>query len=324
MPYRKKSVKQKKRGRKSRRRQRGGSQENNNVAEAIRLSLLNQEKSTSSSANNTAPAPVKTEPLATMPQICFGTAQGVEITALIKKALSLGYRHFDGADSYGGKAFRKNFRDGIAGVDRHSIWITWKSNDISLDRIQQVVTDLNCEYIDLFLRHHSCLTPRDYAELQKAKNEGLVRFIGVSNCENIKAIEMNKNKYDIYANQIQARPPGGDIQKKPRLDPDFIKQCNALGVSVMMFGTISGLINAGVYLSYNEKKGPNINKYYIQKYLKPSNVLMVSSMRTQSQTLQENINYVNTYLSGNELLKEDEMSEMEELLKAQPLADMSK
>ncbi len=328
--------KQKNRSRKPRRKQRGGSQENNNFALALRLSLENQgtQKKNNTKKNTAA----KSEPLATMPQICFGTAQfstlissGIGAASIMKKAISLGYRHFDGADVYGDDDYRKEFAKGIEGVDRNSLWITWKSDLISVKEIQKVVDVLNCKYIDLFLRHHSCLTEKDYAELQQAKEQNLVRFIGVSNCEDIKQIQKNKTKYGIYANQIQARPPGGTILghrgKKLALDPKFVESCNALGVHVMLFGTVSALQDSSWFFANKYSNKPstssNVNKYYIQKYLRPSNVLMVSTLNPESQTLADNIKDVNTFLSGKKLLSEDEMQEMETLLSSEPLQNMS-
>jgi diketogulonate reductase-like aldo/keto reductase len=315
MPYRKRTVKQKKRSRKTRRRQRGGSQENNNLAEAIRLSLLNEQRPKEKEKE-------KAKPMAQMPQLCFGTAQGIRITELIKKALSLGYQHFDGANGYGGREYREAFKNGIAGVDRNSIWITWKSDSISYQEIKRVISDLNCEYIDLYLVHHSCGSPEDYAELQKAKDDNLVRFIGVSNCEDIKKVEQMKLKYNIYANQIQARPPGGKIEGRAAMDPEFIEKCNRLGVSVMMFGTVSGLVNAGNYIIFDPEKGPKVNKYYIQKFLKPSNALMVSSVNPGSSSLEMNKKDVDTFLSGTDLLTTAEMAEMEAEIKGTELAHM--
>lgn len=322
------SLKQKKRNLRTRRRQqKGGS------------NSVNQNKK----AENTGSKQVVVlEPLATMPQICFGTAQA-NLEKTLPKALNVGYRHIDCADAYSFEA--RNYFDILKGSfssfftkghAREELWITYKSDTISVGRIQSTIDKLGCKYIDLFLIHHfDKVGGNSLNELVKAKEAGLIRYLGVSNCEDIKIVEALKKKYDIYANQIQARPPKGDIYKaplnmiyngrglnqgfRPRMEPDFIEKSNALGVYIMLFGTVSG---ASLHdIRYNQPE--NINKYYIQKYLKPSNVLIVSSINPNSQSLKTNLEDVAFFLSGKELLPSKKMDEIEVALESTPLLNMS-
>ena len=275
------------------------------------------------------------KPLAEMPQLCFGTVQsGLPYT--LPAALELGYRHIDGAEAYDHmhrmyglpnykEIINKVLADMRPRIKRHELWITWKDDHPTIEKIKRTLSDLGCEYFDLFLFHHSCGTPGEFAILQEAQKMGLIRHFGVSNCEQIETLVELKKKYNIYANQIQARPPGGSITSRPMMEPEFIPKCNALGIRVMLFSTISSIMmllsdgllsksNTDFFYTNSEK----INKYYIQKFLKPSNVLMVASQTGSS--LEPNLKDVTHFLSGNTLLSKEDMKSIEEYLLSLNLA----
>lgn len=223
-----------------------------------------------------------------MPQLCFGLVNHLEnnFEENLNKAIDKGYRHFDGAEAsnYGPKNLVKK---AFSKIERTDFWLTWKSERISFTKVQKIIKELECEYIDLFLIHFSCGEKNDYDELNRCKKEGLIRFWGVSNCEDYSEIKELKTNYDIYANQIQARPPGGEVIDRKKLDEDFVKNCNDIGVKIMLFGTYSGVYNGVLYNNpelfdyFIDKKNINfVNKYYKQKYINQQNgnVLIVSSM----------------------------------------------
>ena len=259
-------------------------------------------------------------PLAEMPHICFGTAQE-NLENTLTKALTTGYVHIDGAEAYaaGRPAYHQIVHNAIKKIPRENLWITWKDNSITQTKIENICKKLGCGYIDLFLVHHSCGKPADFTEFKKAQNAGLIRHYGVSNCENIAIIQKLKQDHNIFANQIQARPPGGRINGREPMSPDFIEQCNALGVAVMLFATTSGVSNAeDMDFEYWPDNVKNINKYYIDKYIKTSpNVLMVSSMSGSS--LSTNLEDVN---NPNQLLPKEKMVEIENKLQEMTLAYM--
>jgi diketogulonate reductase-like aldo/keto reductase len=277
---------------------------------------------------------VNAKPLEEMPQLCFGTVQyGLPWT--LPMALELGYRHIDGAEKYErihaeyGLDYKETIKQVLsqmkAKIKRNELWITWKDNSPTLEKIQESISKLGCEYFDLFLIHHSCGIPDDFTVLQEAQKMGLIRYFGVSNCETIENIRFLKERYNIYANQIQARPPGGDVAGRQMMEPDFIAKCNALGVRVMLFSSISSismLLQDNLLKSANAdflyKNIDKINKYYIQKFLRPFNVLMVASQT--GSTLEPNLIDVRKFLSGAPLLSEDEMKMIEEYLLSLSLA----
>jgi diketogulonate reductase-like aldo/keto reductase len=288
-------------------------------------------------------------PLESMPQLCFGTVQFPLEDPLIQ-AIKIGYRHIDGAEAY--ELMHQNYIDykktlndiftqfkngeikDDAGnpiiVERKDLWITWKDDNIRKSKIEMTIKRLGCEYIDLFLIHHSCGTESDFEELKEAQKAGLIRFYGVSNCETIEDICRLKSKHNIFANQIQARPPGGSIETRGYMSPNFIQECNNLGVKIMLFSTTSGVSE----LEYTNKKnllknvlnsieGFNknmINQYYIQKFLGKSNVIMVSSVLGAS--LQPNYDSVTTFKTEGRLLSDAQMKQIEEALQKLTLAYM--
>jgi len=270
--------------------------------------------------------------LESMPQLCFGTAQD-NFEKMLELALQIGYRHIDGADAYSGwqhdyfetirQVLEKVSSEAESPIKREELWITWKGEPKSIEEIRDTISKLNCEYIDLYLIHGWRKQWPMMDILMQAKDEKLIRNYGVSNCENIKDIGILKSeKYDIYANQIQARPPSGKIAGRPDMSPKFIEQCNALKIKIMLFATISGYQEAN---DINPEIISEINKYYLQKYIQDKekgNVLMVSSVSGRS--LQINYDDFKTIEKEEELLLPAQMAEIEAELKKSKLKWMGK
>lgn len=251
-----------------------------------------------------------------MPQLCFGLVNHSNNNEIlqenINKAFNKGYRHFDGAEHYGNDLYKEAVKIALSDKERKNYWLTWKDNNISVSKVRQTIEKLNCEYIDLFLVHLSCGIENDYIALEDCKKLGLIRYWGVSNCENIDSIRMLKDRFNIYANQIQARPPGGKVEGRTLLNENFVNECNEIGVKIMLFGTTSGVSNGleledNIHLfEYFWENIKLINRYYKQKYIttENGNVLMTSSFNGNSI----NPNYDEFY--NNILLPENKMNEM--------------
>jgi diketogulonate reductase-like aldo/keto reductase len=270
--------------------------------------------------------------LEAMPQLCFGTAQA-NLEKMLELALRIGYRHIDGADAYSSwqpdyfgtirQVLKKvSSEEGKPPIKREELWITWKGEPSSIDEIRKNIFDLKCGYIDLYLIHGWRKQWHMMDILRQAKDEGLIRNYGVSNCENMRDITLLKSDYNIYANQIQARPPSGEVDRRPQMDKTFIEQCNDLGIKVMLFATISGYLEGTVL---NPEIISEINKYYLQKYIKDKrkgNVLMVSSVSGSS--LKTNYDDFKTIESGEKLLSDGQMTKIENELKESTLSWMGK
>ena len=270
-------------------------------------------------------------PLLEMPQICVGTAQydresPRSIKRVLANALAEGYRHIDGAEAYGGTDFRRAVGEALAtsGIVRHEIWITWKSDSITPEGISTQIADLGCGYIDLFLVHHGCGTPKDFLALQAAMVAGQIRRFGVSNCWSVETLRKLKATYGIFANQIQAVLPGGRIENQDRRPDRFIEVCNELDIAVMLYATISGTSNALIELMEDPKLFehsmhltsyiPKLNRYYTQTYIIGTrNVLMVGSLSGSSLGI--NMREFKNTLNGIDILNKKEMKEISDELK---------
>jgi diketogulonate reductase-like aldo/keto reductase len=280
---------------------------------------------------------------ADMPGLCFGTVQE-NLQHTIINAINVGYRHIDCADVYASgcigyydilHATIHNYKYGKKvkkqnSEYRNTLWITWKSDNISIANIKSIIQKLDCGYIDLFLIH---FWRGDYYNINiliQAQEQGLIHHYGVSNCENIgDIIKLTTDPYKIYANQIQARPPDGNVERRNKMDATFIEQCNERGVRIMLFGTISGCFNSTneyfyTIISKNSEFVKQINKYYLQKYLQEyikeeilynNNVLMVGSISKEPTNLQINFDLYNTIKNGHTLLEDDEVKFIEDELK---------
>ncbi|XP_053574923.1 prostaglandin-E(2) 9-reductase [Bombina bombina] len=181
-----------------------------------------------------------------IPIIGFGTyapqyipkAQSEEAT---KVAIDIGFRHIDGAYLYAneeevGLAIQEKIRDGT--VKREDIfytgklWSTFHVPELVEQNVRQSLKTLQLAYMDLFIIHWPVslkagvsVIPRDengkiildknvdlcavWEALEKCKDIGLVRSIGVSNF-NKKQLEMILNKpglkYKPVCNQVECHP----------------------------------------------------------------------------------------------------------------------
>jgi diketogulonate reductase-like aldo/keto reductase len=248
--------------------------------------------------------------LETIPQLCFGTAQG-NLDHTLPIALANGIVNIDGADGYGREEYLQIIRENIQKIPREKLWITWKSDYITKENIQRIIDSLECGYIDTYLIHHyDCYNIKQLEILDGLKRSGLIRHYGLSNCEDINKIIKLKESFDIETIQIQARPPEGVIQGRRKINlNDFINRLNEIGINVMLYGTISGVQNLEDYSVVYENL-ENINKYYIQKYcLGKPNILMIGSQ--YGTKIVQNITDFDNIMGSKDLLDSRKMNEIE-------------
>ena len=125
-----------------------------------------------------------------IPQLGFGVWQvsDEEVVPAVAKALEVGYRHIDTAAIYRNE---KGVGQAIAdsGVAREDLWVTTKLwNDRHTDAraaLEESLEKLGLDYVDLYLIHWPVPGQDKRLEaweaMERAKADGLVKSIGVSN-----------------------------------------------------------------------------------------------------------------------------------------------
>ncbi|THH26771.1 hypothetical protein EUX98_g7417 [Antrodiella citrinella] len=128
-----------------------------------------------------------------IPKIAFGTwtlGNGQQATDNVDQAIDVGFTHIDTAQSY-----RNEAEAGVAihesGLAREDLFITTKYSGLNgLDvetSIQNSLQNLGVKYVDLYLVHHPRLAVPDiptlWAKMEKIKQDGFAKSIGVSNFE---------------------------------------------------------------------------------------------------------------------------------------------
>jgi diketogulonate reductase-like aldo/keto reductase len=126
-----------------------------------------------------------------MPYPIYGTGtslRGKEVHQLVANAIKAGYRHLDCAQMYANEV---SVGRGIAesGVSRDELYITTKVVSVPegltvSDSLRDSLQKMKLDYVDLCLIHEP-VGHRDlrdtWSEMERCKEEGLARSIGVSN-----------------------------------------------------------------------------------------------------------------------------------------------
>jgi len=133
--------------------------------------------------------PTLTLPGGAIPVLGLGTwqAQGGVAERAVSAALQLGYRHVDTATMYRNQAEVGRALSTV-GIDRDDVFVTTKLPPERVGRERRTLTEslvaLNLDHLDLWLVHWppgGGAAPRTWEAFRSARDEGLVRSIGVSN-----------------------------------------------------------------------------------------------------------------------------------------------
>ncbi|KAF9464107.1 Aldo/keto reductase [Collybia nuda] len=149
-----------------------------------------------------------------IPSIAYGTGttrKDQDATKYVTQALEVGFTHIDTAQIY-----HNEDSVGVAiqesGLPRSALYITTKySTDPIRQSIKASLRRLGLDYVDLYLIHHPMFVEPDFEgawkELEKIKEEGLAKSIGVSsfNLEQLQTI-VRFSKIPPAVNQIELHP----------------------------------------------------------------------------------------------------------------------
>jgi len=124
-----------------------------------------------------------------IPVLGLGTwqSEGDDAERAVVAAVELGYRHVDTATGYGNEA-QVGRALATVGIGRDDVFLTTKLPPDHAGRERRTLTEslaaLGVDHLDLWLVHwppHRKATPETWQAFREARDEGLVRSIGVSN-----------------------------------------------------------------------------------------------------------------------------------------------
>ncbi|MCC3160882.1 MAG: aldehyde dehydrogenase family protein [Mollicutes bacterium PWAP] len=181
-----------------------------------------------------------------MPKVALGTWEindPKQVEETIVAALNNGYKHIDTAQFY--------FNEELIGlswpksnVKREDFWITTKIHSLNYKyntykSIEKSIEHLNTTFLDTILLHSSCGNEENliaYKEAMRARDNGLVRFVGVSNFT-IEEIEYIKEQTGEYPSDLQII--ASVIQRIKKIEIF----CKEKGINLMGYSSIRPYYN---------------------------------------------------------------------------------
>jgi len=152
---------------------------------------------------------------AQIPALGFGTfrMKGDECAKAVENALKIGYRHLDTAEIYENEKAVGNGMKAV-GLPRDELFITTKAwmDDLSPDGVRksldQSLTDMGLDYVDLWLIHWpnpKFEVEETLAAMSKEVEQGRVRHLGVSNFPTA-LFERAVKAAPVTCNQVEYHP----------------------------------------------------------------------------------------------------------------------
>ena len=246
-----------------------------------------------------------------MPFLSCGTETG-HISKLKNKilvALNSGYKHIDIKSRYSNlldasvKDYLIEIKEGIkeSRILRKELWITWNGGQIitNENNIENVIKFLECDYIDTIIGNNG-----DLVELVLLRDKGLVMNLAVENIYDFEKIKELQGLYGINTLQIQAHIKNDKL----------IRDCNAIGVKVQLYAISSSInkysINEYESGNFDILEKPeikyvinNIIRYYMVKYIKTDNVIIIES--DDYSYFPTSMKIYNEIINGEELIDID-------------------
>ena len=220
-----------------------------------------------------------------IPAIGFGTflipPDGSTYKA-VREALDAGYRHIDTATAYAneeevGRAVRDS------GIPREDVFITsklWLSQfGDPLKGVERSLKKLNMDYIDLYLIHQPYGdVPGAWKGLEKAKAEGRLRSIGVSN--------MSPKIWNAFIPQFETLPSVNQIECNPFAQQNGIRKLMAADdVKVECWGPLGqgnkALLTNETIRSIGEKYGKNIGQVILRFEIQEGMIVLPKSVHPE-------------------------------------------
>jgi len=239
-----------------------------------------------------------------LPAIGLGTweLRGADCVRLVQDAVSIGYRHFDTAQSYENEA---EVGEGLraSGLSRNETFVTtkiWPANHAPPDfarAVEDSLSKLKLDHVDLLLLHwpsKEVPLADTIGALCKVKKEGGARHVGVSNFTVAlldQAVKLSTEP--IVCNQIEVHP---------YLDQSkVIAACRKHGVGVVAFSPIARGQTAGdeVLAAIGRRYGKSAAQVSLRSLVQRGLGIVPRSSKTER--LKENFTIFDFELSETEM-----------------------
>ncbi|CCE85423.1 Piso0_005019 [Millerozyma farinosa CBS 7064] len=253
-------------------------------------------------------------------------AFSTELVDLLKNAVEAGVRHIDTAHVYNTQT-----EVGIAikesGIPREDFWITTKytpsrsgPNRRPLEVIDEILTELQTDYLDLLLIHHpfvdknadtSISLEEMWREFNQMKAQGRVREIGVSNfgVVDLKRLSSAEFTFKPAFNQIEFHP---SLQNQT---PGVVKFSQDNGILVEAYGSLTPLsFGKGQLLEYLENLASQLNRTKAQillRYTLQKGILPITTTKN-SERIKQNFEIYDFKLEDSQFERIDELGALQE------------
>ncbi len=214
-----------------------------------------------------------------IPALGLGTwkSKPGEVYDAVRKAISLGYKHFDCAFVYGnekeiGAAFADAFKTGE--VTREELFITsklWNNRHRSEQiqpAIEETLSDLGLEYLDLYLIHWPVVVadhtnfPQDASDLVSLKTtpleetwEGMVRLKDKALARHIGVSNFSPAKITLVTQATGVKPEVDQVESHPFHQQQVLKDyCDSHGIILTAYSPLGSSDRPANRIAENEPK----------------------------------------------------------------------
>jgi len=240
----------------------------------------------------------------------------------VQTALDLGYRLIDTAAVYGNeRGVGKGLKD--CRIPREQlfitskVWITDFGREATAKAFETTMGKLGLDYLDLYLIHWPIRegTEEAWATMQRLRDEGKIRSIGVSNFS-VRRFE------EQFFKKTDEAPAVNQIERHPYWTrEDLIGYCQQRGIQAEAYSPLTRAerMDAPVLAEIAKAHGKTVAQVMIRWQLQQNVVVIPKS--TKPERIKENASIYDFELSKEEMARIDALNEDRSVIEYRPEAD---